>query len=92
MSVIVKNAGVQVRDTSGNITTNKTKSKEELGTVRVVYENIEYVFGPNESKTFADDGIGRAVATQDARLRVADTRDGHDPIFAGNTSISITQY
>ena len=64
------------RDTNGRITTNVRKSFGEVGTVRVVYQGIEYVFGPGESKSFSDDGIASALATADARLSFADSRDG----------------
>lgn len=85
MGVIVKNTGPIENTTSGHKNTNPTKSFGEQGTVRVVVHGIEYVFGPNEQKSFADDGIGQAVASADARLRLVDTRDGSWP--TSNASI-----
>ena len=76
MSVTVVNAGVWERTTSGQKNTNKTLPYSDAGTVRVVVENQEHVFGPGQSKTFSDDGYGIAVAAADDRLRVADTREG----------------
>ena len=78
MSLTVKNVGcMQVADTSG---TKNTKAPAatfgEVGTVRVVYQNKEYVFGPNQSISFADDQTGIRVAAIDARLRITDDRDG----------------
>lgn len=87
MSVVVTNVGVFERDTSGRKTTNYTKGTATgtlSGTVRVVYEGIEYVFGPGESKAFSDNGIASAVITAaevggeagSGPLRYADTREG----------------
>ena len=76
MSVTIANVGLSERDSSGHRTTNLTKSFGNQGTVRVVVHNIEYVFGPGESKSFSDDGLGLAIAAADARLRIADTREG----------------
>lgn len=87
MSIVVTNVGVLERDTSGRRTTNYTKATQtgtQSGTVRVVYEGIEYVFGPGESKSFADEGIASAVITAaevggeagSGPLRYADTREG----------------
>ena len=76
MSVVITNVGLFERDTSGRKTTNLRKSFGEVGTVRVVYENIEYVFGPGESKSFADNGIAASLVAADGRLRIADTREG----------------
>lgn len=76
MPVTVVNAGMFERTTSGARNTNIRKTISNQGTVRVVYQNIEYVFGPGESKTFSDLGIGAGVAAADGRLRVADTREG----------------
>jgi len=78
MSLTVKNIGVmQAADTRGK-NTNVVKTYGEVGTVRVVFEGIEYVFSPNQSISFANNGIGTAVAASDARLRVTDERDGMD--------------
>lgn len=87
MSVVVTNVGVYERDTSGHRTTNQNRAVATgtlSGTVRVVYQGIEYVFGPGESKTFADEGIASAVITAaeaggeagSGPLRYADTREG----------------
>lgn len=80
MSVTVTNRGVWERTTSGNKNT-KVGSKQalgETGTVSVVYENQTYTFGPGQSITFADDGVGIGVAAVDARLAMADTREGFE--------------
>ena len=64
MAVVVTNVGVYERDTSGIRTTSTvtaTKTGALSGTVRSVYQGIEYVFGPGESKTFADHGIASGV-------------------------------
>lgn len=46
------------------------------GTVKVVYENREYVWGPNDSKTLEDGIAAACVAASNSRLRIIDTRDG----------------
>jgi len=76
MPIQVVNVGMFERDASGARTTNITKTISNQGTVRVVYQGIEYVFGPGDSKNFSDAGIAAAVVAADARLRVADARDG----------------
>lgn len=91
MSVKVANVGHLERDSSGNRTTNVTQSFGDQGTVRVTVGSTEWVFGPGEIKTFADDGIGAAVAAADARLRIADDREGHDK-YVGNASLSVTRW
>ena len=63
----------------------------EVGTVRVTYANQEYVFGPNQSKSFSDDGVAQAVAAAHTSLRVAESTDGM-PKIAGNASLSITSW
>lgn len=85
MAVVVKNVGINETGSEGQFNTNPTKSFGDQGTVRVVVHNHEHVFGPNQSKTFHDDGIGHAVAAADARLRVMDTRDASWP--TSNASI-----
>lgn len=80
MSVTVVNRGVWERDSSGNKNT-KVGSKqalEETGTIRVVVEQREYTFGPGQSMTFADDGVGIAVAAANGALALADTREGFE--------------
>lgn len=91
MTVKVANVGHLERDTSGNKTTNVGASIGDQGTVRVWYEGQQFVFGPGEVKSFADDGIGAAVAAADSRLRVADSREGHDK-YPGNASLSVTRW
>lgn len=91
MTIRVANVGMQERDTSGNRTTNLTKNFGDQGTVRVWYQGQQYVFGPGEVKSFSDDGIGTAVAAGDARLRVADSRDGTDK-YPSNASLSVTRW
>jgi hypothetical protein len=87
MPVVVTNVGVYERDTSGRKTTNQERAKATgtlSGTVRVVYQDREYVFGPGESKTFSDLGIASGVITAaevggeagSGPLRYADTREG----------------
>ncbi len=75
MPVVVKNVGPIELGPQNQKNTNITKSTTDQGTVRVFYENIEYVFGPNDSKTL-ENGIGSAVVSQDSRLRIMDSRDG----------------
>ena len=77
MSVVVKNVGPIEFTVSGQRNTKKVGGRGDQGTVRVFYENREYVFGPNDSKTL-ENGIGAALVAQDSRLRIADTRDGAD--------------
>jgi hypothetical protein len=89
MTTILTNKGMFERDTNGIRTTNLRKSFGEVGTVRVVYQNTEYVFGPGESKSFSDDGIASALATADARLSYADSRDG---MFKGNATLSTYKF
>ena len=89
MSVIVANVGHFERDTSGNRNTNLSKSFGDQGTVRTTVQGIEYVFGPGEVKSFSDNGIGAAVAASDARLRVADDREGN---WKSNASLSVTRW
>lgn len=89
MSTIVTNAGRYERDTSGNRTTNFSKMQGDQGTVRVVVEGIEYVFGPGDSRSFADDGLAAAIAAADARLRIADSREG---TWKSNASLSVTKW
>ena len=79
MSVTVVNRGVWERDASGNKDTKVGKQTHgDSGTVRVIVENIEYVFAPGQSKSFSDNGLGIAIAAADARLAMADTREGFE--------------
>lgn len=76
MSVVVKNIGASHRGAQNQHNTpNSNIAVGDQGTVTVIIERVPYVFGPNESKTFADDGIGIAAAAADARLRIVDSRD-----------------
>ena len=86
MTVTIKNTGSLGVGTSNAKNTSKSQVFGNQGTVRVSYQNREYVFGPNDSKTFQDDGIGHAVLAQDSRLRFIDTRDGS---VLGNPSITL---
>lgn len=80
MSIVVKNVGASQRTAQNNHNTaGGNAGMGDQGTVTVYYQNVPYVFGPNESKSFGDDGIGAAVAARDARLRVLDTRDSSWP-------------
>ena len=91
MSLTVKNIGViQQADSTKN--TNVAKGYGEVGTVKVTYQGRNYTFGPNQSITFADDGIGTAVAALDARLRVTDARDGNPWIFNSAPSLPVTKW
>lgn len=76
MSVTVVNVGMFERNTSGQRSTSKTKPFSDAGSVTAVYEGQSYTFAPGQAITFADDGVGIAVAAFDGRLRVADTREG----------------
>lgn len=74
MSTRVINAGHWERTSSGLEDTNLTKSFSG-GAVTAIYQNQSYTFGPGESKVL-EDGIAAGVVSFDARLRIADTRDG----------------
>lgn len=86
MTVTIKNTGALGAGASNAKNTSKTQVYGDQGTVRVGYQGKEYVFGPNDSRTFQDDGIGHAVQAQDARLRFVDTRDS---AVLGNPSITL---
>lgn len=76
MTVVVKNVGAVQPTAQGQINTaNADIAMGNQGTVNVVVGSQTWTFGPNETRTFADDGIGIAVAAADARLRVIDSRD-----------------
>lgn len=85
MSVTVKNIGPLGAGASNSKNTDLRASFGDQGTVRVHYQNIQYVFGPNESKTL-EDGIGHALVAQDSRLRFVDTRDAS---VIGNPSLTL---
>lgn len=76
MSQVIKNVGPIEAGAQNQKNTSFRKSHDGVGTVRIIYQNVEYVWGPNESKTIGDDGIAAALVAQDSRLRVADSRDG----------------
>lgn len=82
MTVVVKNVGPIELGPNNNKNTNIVKSTTDQGTVRVSYENREYVFGPNDAKTL-ENGIAAALVAQDSRLRIMDSRDG---AFTANRS------
>lgn len=78
MSTRVVNVGGLAFTPSGQKDTkNPAAATGSQGTVNVHYENRRYTFGPNQSMVL-EDGIAAALVAQDARLRVADTRDGAD--------------
>lgn len=70
MPVIVKNIGTMNPPSAGSHgnTKNSNVAVGNVGTVRAIYQNQEYVFGPNEAKTFQDDGIGYGVAAFNSNL------------------------
>lgn len=76
MSVVVVNAGVWERTSSGHKNTKKEGPQAEIGTVRVTVRGREWVFGPGQSKTFSDEGEAAECVAADGRLRIADTREG----------------
>lgn len=76
MSQVVKNVGAIAFTAQGSQNTKKGDAAAgDQGTVRVVLSGIEYVWGPNDSKTLPDNLADEAVAA-DGRLRIADSRDG----------------
>lgn len=85
MTVTVKNVGPLGTGANNAKNTDLRKSFGDVGTVRVIYQNTEYVFGPNQSITFQDEGIGHAVLAQSSSLRFVDTRDA---AVIGNPSIT----
>lgn len=76
MSVVVVNAGVWERTSSGNKDTKKLGPQAEVGTVTVSVRGRSWVFGPGQSITFADHGEAAEAVAADNRLRIADTREG----------------
>jgi len=89
MSVTLKNIG-SLANRSGIDTKALGAVQGDQGTVRVIYEGIEYVFGPNDSKTFSDEGIAAALQAQDARLQYAGQPDG--VAAYANASLSYIRY
>jgi hypothetical protein len=85
MSVVVKNVGPLGIGANNAKNTDLRASFGDQGTVRVVIHNIEYVWGPNESKTM-EDGLGHRAVAADSRLRFVDTRDAS---VIGNPSITL---
>ena len=78
MSVVIKNVGAIARGPQNQLDTVKGNGRmAEQGTVGLVLRNIEYVWGPNDSKTLPND-IGAEAVAADSRLRIADTREGFD--------------
>lgn len=78
MSVVIKNVGPIAFTVSGQGNTkNPVSATGNQGTVRVVLRGVDYVWGPNDSKTLPND-IGAEAVAADSRLRIADTRDGAD--------------
>lgn len=79
MSTVVKNVGAIAFTVNGTVNTKggALAKNGDQGTVRVVLGGVDYVWGPNDSKTLPDNLAAEAVAA-DSRLRVADTRDGWD--------------
>ena len=75
MAVVVKNVGAIAFTAQGQIDTKKVNNRGDQGTVRVVLRGVEYVWGPNDSKTLPND-IGAEAVAADSRLRVGDSRDG----------------
>ena len=76
MSTVVKNIGAIDPGPENQQNTDQKASHAEIGTVRVTLRGVEWVWGPNESKTVPDDIAAEAVAASGSRLRIADTRDG----------------
>lgn len=75
MAVIVKNVGAMVPNSPSAHGDTKSPAATfgEVGTVRAIYQGQEHVFGPNQSKTFQDDGIGHGVAAFNSNLTVFPT-------------------
>lgn len=76
MAVVVVNAGVWERTTSGHKNTKSLGPQGEVGTVTVTVRGRNHVFGPGQSKTFSDHGEAAEAVAADGRLRIADTREG----------------
>ena len=85
MSVRVKNVGAMFgKDTYGSVVFG------DQGTVRVEYQGQQFNFGPNETKSFSDDGIAAAVVAQSSSLRVMTDADGI--VSKGNASASASAF
>ena len=93
MSLTVKNIGVMQYAGGATVhpkeSTNVPFSYGEVGTVTVTVEGRNYTFGPNQSISFADDGIGKLVAAADARLGIVDSRDGAPVVLGGDSGPSV---
>lgn len=73
---VVKNIGALARGPQNQQNTkNANGAMGDQGTVRVVLGGVEYVWGPNESKTLQEPFASQAVAA-DTRLKVADSQEG----------------
>ena len=78
MSVVVKNVGGSVRGAENQHNTpGGNTAMGDQGTIRLVLQGVEYVWGPNESKTLSDDLGAEAVASVNdtEKLRIVDSRD-----------------
>lgn len=95
MTTVVKNFGARQYAGGASLSKHDTipwKTYGEEGTVRVWFENQQYVFGPNQSKSFSDDGIAAGVvAASGARLRVVDDRDGAKVVIESSGGAGISQ-
>lgn len=88
MTVIVQNFGQMDRKKN---TKGFGAVQGDQGTVRVEYQGQQFVFGPNEKKSFSDNGIAAAVVAADGRLRVATTDDGIAQM-GGNASVAFNKF
>lgn len=83
MSAVVKNIGaIQAGSQNQQNTGKGSVAMGDQGTVRLVLGGVEYVWGPNDSKTLPDNLAAESVAA-DTRLRIMDSRDG---AFTANRS------
>jgi hypothetical protein len=83
--ITVKNVGSIETSGASNKDTNLSKVFGDQGTVRVSYENREYVFGPNNERSL-EDGIALNLIAQDSRLRAVGTREAS---VIGNASLTL---
>lgn len=75
MSTIVKNVGPIATGPQNQQDTKSVGGRGDQGRVTMTLRGLHFTWGPNESKTLADDLAAEAVAN-DSRLRIADSRDG----------------